>query len=107
MNKSFQELRQERKLLKQKLFKIRLFVEGDLDELDEELIDLKAHYESVPGFTSWSYFPERWDIGDPHRVKSEAFAFNEIDKRNYQRIAGKDYEEIVFLEQELKLPESL
>jgi hypothetical protein len=90
--------RQYRRLLKQKLFTIRRYTEGDEVELNEELRDLKEFYENIPGFTSWSLFPEGWDIGDPAKVKE--YAFNEVDMRNLQRAFGKDYTEIVFKEKQ-------
>lgn len=87
-----------RKELKRKLFTIRRFVEGDLEELSDELKELKAFYEAIPGFTSWSAFPEGWDIGDPERVKEASFAFNDVDRRNFERSFNKNYTEIVFKE---------
>jgi hypothetical protein len=90
-----QILKEERKLIKQKLFTIRRYVEGEQVKLNSELRDLKKIYESLPGFTNWSEFPDRWDIGDPHSVKSNAYAFNEIDSKNFQKAFGKPYETIV------------
>lgn len=88
-----------RKTLKQKLFSIRRFVEGDSSvEMSDELSELKDWYENVPGFTSWSDFPEKWDVGDPHRVKEASFSFNDVDKRNFERSFNKEYTEIVFKE---------
>jgi hypothetical protein len=88
-------LKEERKLIKQKLFTIRRNVEGEFVKLDSELRELKKTYESLPGFTSWSDFPDRWDIGDPHNVKKGAYAFNEVDSKNFQKAFGKPYETIV------------
>jgi len=89
------ELKEERKLLKQKLFTIRRYVEGEFIKLNTELRDLKKTYESLPGFTSWSDFPDRWDIGDPHSVKKGAYTFNEIDSKNFKKAFGKPYETII------------
>lgn len=96
--------REYRRNLKQKLFTIRRFVEGEDVVLTEELETIKAQYEALPNFTSWSYFPEKWDIGDPYGVKagyinSNDSAMNDIDRRNYQHLQGKEYLEIVSLEQ--------
>ena len=62
-------LQLERKEIKQKLFFIRRFTEGENLKLDKELKELKKTYESLPNFTSWSDFPDKWDIGDPYSVK--------------------------------------
>lgn len=91
--------RQERRALKQKLFAIRRFIEGEEVEMTPELKKLKKQYESDPAFTSWSHFPERWDIGDPYSVKKTSFSFDDVDKRNFERAFGKPYSEIVFKEQ--------
>lgn len=90
-----QFLKEERKLIKQKLFTIRRYVEGEFVKLNTELRDLKGIYESLPGFTSWSDFPEKWDIGDPNSVKKNAYAFNEIDAENFKKAFGKPYETII------------
>jgi hypothetical protein len=90
-----QQLKEERKLIKQKLFTIRRSVEGEFVKLNSELRELKKTYESLPGFTSWSDFPEKWDIGDPYSVKKGAYAFNEIDSNNFKKAFGKPYETIV------------
>jgi hypothetical protein len=90
-----QELKEERKLIKQKLFTIRRNVEGEFVKLNTELRELKKVYEELPGFTNWSDFPDRWDIGDPHSVKKGAYAFNEIDANNFKKSFGKPYETIV------------
>ena len=95
---SYAEARNERRALKQKLFAIRRKVEGEMVEMTPELIALKAKYEKLPGFPGWSLFPERWDIGDPHGVKQGAYMSSEVDQRNFARILGKGYEEIVSLE---------
>jgi hypothetical protein len=84
----------ERKKLKQDLFKIRRFTEGKNVEMTPELYDLKKKYENTPGFTSWSDFPDRWDIGDPFKVKEKAWG-NEVDRKNFARAFGKSYEEII------------
>jgi hypothetical protein len=90
-----QQLKEERKLIKQKLFTIRRHIEGEQVKLTSELRGLKKTYESLPGFTNWSEFPDRWDIGDPHSVKKNAYAFNEIDSKNFKKAFGKPYETIV------------
>jgi hypothetical protein len=90
-----QELKEERKLIKQKLFTIRRHEEGEFVKLNTELRELKKTYESLPGFTSWSDFPDRWDIGDPNSVKKGAYAFDEIDSKNFKKAFGKPYETIV------------
>lgn len=89
------QLKEERKLIKQKLFTIRRYMEGEYIKLNPELIELKKTYEALPGFTNWSEFPDRWDIGDPHSVKREAYAFNEIDSKNFKKAFGKPYETII------------
>jgi hypothetical protein len=91
--------RQERKHIKQQLFRIRRHVEGEPVKLDKELRDLKKKYEVLPGFTSWSDFPDKWDIGDPYGVKTNAFAFDEIVAENFRKAKGKPYETIVKLTQ--------
>lgn len=91
--------RQERRTLKQKLFAIRRHIEGEDVKLNKELKELKAQYEAIPGFTSWSGFPEKWDIGDPYEVKQGVWG-NEVDQRNFERAFGKSYNEIVFKEQQ-------
>lgn len=85
----------ERKLIKQKLFTIRRFTEGENVKLNKELKDLKKIYENLPGFTSWSDFPEKWDIGDPYKVKKNAYAFDNLDSENFKRAFEKPYETIV------------
>ncbi len=92
------EARQERRQLKQKLFQIRLALEAGR-AVPKELLELKATYEALPGFTRWSDFPEKWDIGDPNRVKEHVFTFDEVDKQNVKKILGHPYETIVALEQ--------
>jgi hypothetical protein len=87
--------KEERKLIKQKLFTIRRNVEGEFVKLNSELRELKKTYETLPGFTNWSDFPEKWDIGDPYSVKKEAYAFSEIDSKNFKKAFGKPYETIV------------
>jgi hypothetical protein len=89
------KLKNERRELKQKLFTIRRFVEGEQVKLNSELKELKKIYEELPGFTYWSDFPEKWDIGDPNSVKKGAYAFNAIDSDNYKKAFGKSYETIV------------
>lgn len=91
------DIREERRQLKQKLFAIRRNVEGEPVTMTKELKDLKAQYEAVPGFTSWSGFPEKWDIGDPNEVKRGVWG-NEVDQRNFERAFGKQYNEIVYKE---------
>lgn len=88
------EQRHERRELKQKLFFIRRFTEGEPVKLSAELRQLKETYEALPGFTSWSGFPDKWDIGDPNRVKSGAWG-NEVDRRNFERAFGKGYQDII------------
>ena len=56
---------------------------------------MKKTYEVLPNFTKWSDFPDRWDIGDPYSVKKTAYAFIEIDTKNFQKAFGKPYETIV------------
>lgn len=94
--------RNERRELKQKLFFIRRYMEGEYLKLNAELKDLKAQYEALEGFTSWSDFPERWDIGDPNKVKANSYAFSAVDTLNVQKICGKSYDTIVHLEQKAK-----
>lgn len=94
---SYAEAREERKLLKQKLFTIRRVVEGHPLKLSKELLELKMHYESHPMFTSWSDFPEKWEIGDPNYVKEHSPIFNDVDKANLQRVLGKPYSEVIRL----------
>jgi len=89
------EYQDERRQLKQKLFHIRRYVEGEPVKLDTELRELKKKYEKLPNFTSWSGFPELWDIGDPHRVKLNSYAFDESDVENFKRAFDKPYETIV------------
>jgi hypothetical protein len=95
--------RQERKELKQKLFKIRRFIEGEKGvKLDSELKELKIKYEENPAFTNWEDFPEKWDIGDPNGVKAGYIAdfnpsLNDVDRHNYLLIQNKTYDDIVFL----------
>jgi hypothetical protein len=89
--------RQERRQLKQKLFAIRRWYEGDDVVLTDELKTIKKRYESNKNFTSWSDFPEKWDIGDPFGVKQTAAVFNDVDKANYQKILGKSYGTIINL----------
>lgn len=65
-----------------------------------ELEALKSQYEAVEGFTSWSDFPELWDIGDPFGVKASYIVDNDpsisdAERGNYQRLQGKPYDEIV------------
>ena len=65
-------MREERRKLKQQLFKIRLAIESNSDSsLSEELKELRTIFENLKEFrlTSWSEFPEGWDIGDPNKVK--------------------------------------
>jgi hypothetical protein len=95
-------LREERRLIKQKLFTIRRFVEGEFVKLNQELRELKKTYEELPGFTKWSDFPDRWDIGDPNSVKKGAYAFNEIDSDNFKKSFGKPYETIVHKTMDIK-----
>jgi hypothetical protein len=95
---SYAEARNERRALKQKLFAIRRKVEGEMVEMTPELVALKAKYEKLPNFPGWSLFPERWDVGDPHGVKQSAYASNEVDTRNFARLLGKSYEDIISLE---------
>jgi hypothetical protein len=94
-----------RRELKQKLFAIRRHIEGEDVVLTKELKDLKTHYESLSNFTSWSDFPERWDIGDPMGVKKMYLegtdkTTSDVDKRNYERLQGVPYEKIVLKESE-------
>lgn len=95
------DARHERRMLKQQLFHIRRFVEGEKGvKLSDEHKELKKKYEKLDGFTSWSDFPELWDIGDPNRVKSVYLSVNDpmvtdTDKGNYSRLQGKSYETIV------------
>jgi hypothetical protein len=92
---SFNEKQIERRELKQKLFSIRRYVEGEQVKLNAELRKLKKTYEDLPGFTTWSDFPEKWDIGDPYNVKEQAYAFDEIDSENFKKAFGKPYETII------------
>lgn len=96
------EARNERRKLKQKLFKIRLHEEGADVELTQEMLDLKAEYESMRNFTTWHDFPDRWDIGDPNEVKKGSPIFNDVDKENLKRILGKPYSFIVHLDHKRK-----
>ena len=100
MSVDLKQKRIERRTLKQQLFTIRRFVEGEDVELTAELEALKAEYEAIPGFTSWSDFPELWDIGDPYGVKAAYIVDNDpsisdAERGNYQRLQGKPYSEIV------------
>ncbi len=97
------DARLERKTLKNKLFTIRRFVEGDKTAvLNSELKRLKLQYEEHPNFTSWSDFPEKWDIGDPESVKSGSYMSNDVDKRNFSRTQGVPLSEIVSKEYVMK-----
>jgi hypothetical protein len=87
--------KEERRQLKQKLFTIRRYVEGEQVKLNSELRELKRIYEQLPGFSKWSDFPERWDIGDPYSVKGDAYAFDNIDAENFKKAFGKSYETII------------
>lgn len=87
----YSEARQERRKLKQALYKIRLKEEGKDIELTNEHLKLKKQYEALEGFTSWKDFPDKWDIGDPYSVKKRGYIFDDIDKKNYEKIAGKPY----------------
>lgn len=93
------DYRQERKALKQQLFTIRRYVEGERVKMTKELKDLRAKYEALPNFTRWQDFPDKWDIGDPHGVKDGAFAFDELMARNFKKARGKGYDVIVALDQ--------
>ena len=88
-------VREERRTLKQQLFTIRRYVDGEDVKMTKELEALKAKYESLTGFTNWTDFPDKWDVGDPHSVKKGAYAFNEVDQKNFERAFGKPYETIV------------
>lgn len=94
---SFEEARLERRDLKQKLFQIRRFMEGERIVLDAELKRLKKFYEALEDFTDWSDFPEKWDIGDPNMVKAGSYGLTELDKSNAERKFGKSYETIIHL----------
>lgn len=94
---SWAEARHERRTLKQKLYEIRQSSEGFPVELNAELRQLKKIYEALPGFTCWTDFPDKWDIGDPNHVKRGSPMFNDIDKTNVERILGKSYHTIVHL----------
>lgn len=94
------DYRQERRQLKQELFAIRRHVEGEDVKLTKRLKELKEQYEAVPGFTSWSDFPEKWDIGDPNQVKINYVMFEDAsvkwaDKRDYKKAMGSGLDEIV------------
>lgn len=91
--------REERRQLKQKLFTIRRWYEGENVELTDELKAIKKRYESKDDFSSWSGFPEKWDIGDPFGVKQTSVSFNEVDKANYAKMLGKSYGTIVDMTQ--------
>jgi hypothetical protein len=88
------EQRHERRELKQKLFHIRRFVEGEQVKLSAEHRKLKSEYESFPDFTGWSGFPDKWDIVDPNRVKIGAWG-NEVDRRNFEKAFDKTYKDII------------
>lgn len=90
---------EERKALKQKLWRIRYSVLGEpgFEDLDSEHIAIKERFETLPGFSGWAGFTTKWDIGDPYSVKQSSFAFGDADRRNYDRMAGKPYETIVDL----------
>lgn len=97
------EARNERRKLKQKLFAIRRYEEGDEQvTLTPELQELKTEYEAMRNFTSWHDFPDRWDIGDPNEVKKGSPIFNDVDKENLKRILGKPYSFIVHLDHKRK-----
>ena len=91
---SYTEARDERRTLKQKLFSIRRIVEGEVITLTKELRELKKKFEELPGFTKWSDFPEKWDIGDPYSVKMGVWG-NEVDRRNFEKAFGKSYYHII------------
>jgi len=100
---TWEDARKERRELKQKLFFIRRLLEGQPLKLDAELQALKKQFEEMPGFTCWEDFPEKWDIGDPNKVKEATLrgndkAFNDLDKQNVEKILGKPYFTIVHLE---------
>lgn len=97
---NYGDARRERRGLKQRLFTIRRFVEGEVVDLPPDLFELKARFEAKPGFTSWSDFPERWDVGDPHGVKQSAYASTDADRENIRRIQGKSLDDIVKLVRE-------
>lgn len=92
---SWADAREERRTLRQKLFFIRRFMEGHRLKLDGELQDLKKKYEEMPGFTGWDGFPEKWDIGDPNRVREHMECFNDIDRMNIEKILDKPYDNII------------
>lgn len=92
------DARQERRGLKQKLFTIRRYVEGEAVELNDELLTLKKNFEAKKEFTSWGGFPESWDIGDPHGVKQGAYTFDERDEYKFSKIHGKKLFDIVNFE---------
>jgi hypothetical protein len=94
------EERRERKKLKQQLFTIRRWFEGENVVLTDELLAIKRRYENLPEFSNWSGFPERWDIGDPFGIKKGGSFLNEIDLRNANKIAGKNYASIIHLDQQ-------
>lgn len=98
--------RQERRELKQQLFRIRRYIEGENVKLDEGLRKLKKEYEENPRFTCWSDFPEKWDIGDPHSVKRGSWG-NETDLENFTRAFDKPYTAIIIKKVErVELPET-
>jgi hypothetical protein len=94
---TYEQARQERRALKQKLFYIRRAVAGEPVQLNSELRELKTQYEALPGFTTWLDFPEKWEIGDPHNTKISAPQFNDVDKANQGRVLGKPYLTIIHL----------
>jgi hypothetical protein len=107
MTLTYNEARNERRNLKQRLWKIRLFVEKEVRYLEPELRELKAKYEALPNFTSWSGFPEEWDIGDPNKVKSKLKPTSKTEAENFNRISGKSYETIVKLDTQEKSPQEV
>lgn len=94
---NYNDARKERRELKQKLFLIRRFTEGEKIILSDEILELKNKFESNPSFSSWLDFPEKWDIGDPYGVKKDSFTFNEVDRNNFNKMEGKGLSEIITL----------
>lgn len=97
MNKELVKARNERRAIKQKLFRIRLCIEEG-KPVPEDLLILKKVYESNKSFTSWLDFPDKWDIGDPMQTK-RGFALTKLQEQNYERLFKKKLKDIVFLAQ--------
>jgi len=77
--------RQERRTLRQKLYLIRLTIEAE-KELTKDQLKLAKKYEDLDNFPGWSGFPDRWDIGDPKKVRRYRTMHNPDDKAMVARM---------------------